>query len=96
MTLPELPPLPLEWEEAKSPSGRMTIHRLFSGNVHLASVTQDNGHLEVAIRHLDDPMLRYIDKWFRSLNKAKAAAEQAAQAEWKRFVAQLYTPKPTT
>lgn len=93
MTIPELPPLPLEWQEGPSPSGRTTIHRLFSGGVHLASATREGSFFEICNRHLDDTMMRYQHGKFRSLDKAKAAAEKAAQAEWKRFLAQLYTLK---
>lgn len=96
MTIPELPPLPLEWKESKSPSGRLTSYRLFSGSCHVATVAKNDGYFEAVYRPYNRGVNEYGNMTFcskhRSLDKAKAAAEQAAQAEWQRFVTQLYTP----
>lgn len=98
MTTPELPPLPLEWEERKSPNGLMISYMLFSGGYHVATVAKNDGYFEAVYKTYDGKLSKYGNMTsyskHRSLDKAKAAAEQAAQAEWKRFVTQLYTPKP--
>ena len=96
MTIPELPPLPLEWQERKSHSGRLISYRLFSGSCHVATVAKNDGYFEAVYRPYDKGLSEYgnmaLCSKHRSLDKAKVAAEKAAQAEWKRFVTQLYAP----
>jgi hypothetical protein len=94
MTIPELPPLPIEWRDE---STRLCfVHAAYSGGCCVAKVRKD-GKAFVAYAHRWPlslpPEIQIETSNYRSLDKAKAAAEKAAQAEWKRFLAQLYAPK---
>lgn len=72
----------------------MIAYRLFSGSCHVATVAKNDGYFEVVYWTYGRQLGGYGNMTpyskHRSLDKAKAAAETAAQAKWKRFVAQLY------
>ena len=102
MTIPELPPLPLEWHELPPPGRWAEI--MVPASV---GVLNGWGNIARAARQGDVFVASYcpfvrnqlgpypsveLDETFPDRESAKAAAEKAAQAEWKRFLAQLYTP----
>lgn len=91
MTITELPPLPLEWQYE---GDRFILWKLCTPDYVVGSLVLEDGYILIRINtwHTNGKFVE-LKQRFRSIDKAKAAAETAAQAEWKRFVAQLYTPK---
>lgn len=87
MTIPTLPPLPLEWREA----GTRISPRLACdcGTHRVAYLHKDGAYWEGYANGWDKAPDIPIHR-SRSLDKAKAAAEAAAQAEWQRFVNSMY------
>ncbi len=90
MTIPALPPLPLEWREVER---HWLPYQAFVKDWSVASVYKSGGYYYATAQHwpIDTSIRRATPSGkYRSLDKAKAAAEAAAQAEWQRFVNSIY------
>ena len=90
MTIPELPPLPLEWEYI---GGEKILWNLYAGDNCVADLLLDGNCAIVRLHKWNESGFVYPKGRYQKTDKAKAAAEKAAQAEWKRFLTQLYTLK---